>query len=90
MNYHEVEKARQLTSELQTAALSLINHLHTNNFRIRVEGVTPAVYITLSEGRNSTSAASTDTHAEKEAALAAAPEKPLTSYLARLKKLMEA
>jgi hypothetical protein len=58
MNDHdyEAEKARQLTAELQKAALSLIKHMRTNNFRIRIEGIVPAVYITLGEGRSSYSA----------------------------------
>jgi hypothetical protein len=58
MNDHddEAEKARQLTAELQKAALGLIKHMRTNNFRIRIEGIVPAVYITLGEGRSSYSA----------------------------------
>jgi hypothetical protein len=30
--------------------------MRTNNFRIRIEGIVPAVYITLGEGRSSYSA----------------------------------
>jgi hypothetical protein len=86
MNDHEIE--RQLTRDLQMAALKLINHMSTNNFRIRVEGTTPPVYITLSEGRNSYSAESINYHAEQEAALAAAHEKAPSSYLARLRKVL--
>lgn len=58
MNDHddESEKVRQLKADLQNTALSLIKHLRTNNFRIRIEGLVPAVYITLGEGRSSYSA----------------------------------
>jgi hypothetical protein len=58
MNDHddESEKLRQLTADLQKTALSLIKLLRTNNFRIRIEGLVPAVYITLGEGRSSYSA----------------------------------
>jgi hypothetical protein len=58
MNDHddESEKLRQLTADLQKTALSLIKLLRTNNFRIRIEGLAPAVYITLGEGRSSYSA----------------------------------
>jgi hypothetical protein len=58
MNDHddESEKIGQLTADLQKTALGLIKHLRTNNFRIRIEGLVPPVYITIGEGRSSYSA----------------------------------
>jgi hypothetical protein len=70
---YEVEKASQLTADLQKAALNLIKHLGTNNFRMRIEGSTPALYITLSEGRSSYSADSVIFHAPQAGAQALAP-----------------
>ena len=108
MNDHDYdsETARQLTAELQKAALSLIKHLRTNNFRIRIEGVLPAVYITLGEGRSSYSADSVVFHGPEglmpeveqntahEAAHVAVQESaqrtPLLACFSRLRKALAA
>lgn len=90
MNDHEMENARQLTDELQIAALRLIKHLGTNNFRILVEGTTPAVYITLSEGRNSYSAESINFQGPRESPLDVAHARSPFSYFARLRKVLAA
>ena len=75
MNNHdyEVEKTSQLTADLQKAALDLIKHLGTNYFRMRIDGSTPALYITLSEGRSSYSADSVVFHGPQAAPQALVP-----------------
>ena len=70
---HEVETTSQLTADLQKAALDLIKHLGTNNFRMRIDGSTPALYITLSEGRSSYSADSVVFHGPHAGAPVLAP-----------------
>lgn len=76
MNDHddEAEKTRKLKDDLQKAALSLIKHLDTHNFRIRIEGSMPAVYITLGEGRSSYSADSVICRGSQRAPLQLAPD----------------
>lgn len=88
MSSHESERARELTDALQHAALMLINHLHTNSVRLRVEGTTPAIYITLSEGRNTYGADAADLQAEQAATVSVAAEKSAASYFARLRKAL--
>ena len=75
----EAEKTRKLKDDLQKAALSLIKHLDTHNFRIRIEGSMPAIYITLGEGRSSYSADSVIYHAPQEGPAQVAAESESTS-----------
>lgn len=76
---YDVDKTSQLTADLQKAALNLIKHLGTNNFRMRIEGSSPALYITLSEGRSSYSADSVVFHAPQAGAGALAPNTALNA-----------
>ncbi|MBC7621902.1 MAG: hypothetical protein H7232_00780 [Aeromicrobium sp.] len=107
MNDHEgeEEKVRQLTDDLKKAALNLIRHSGINNFRIRIEGSMPEVYITLGEGRSSYSADSVIFDKPQGRSLQLAPElaaipeqiatqdkarAPLIAYFSRLKKALAA
>jgi hypothetical protein len=63
---YEAETARQLTADLQKAALNLMMHLRIDEFRIRIDGIVPAVYLTLGAGRSSCSADSADFDGPKE------------------------
>jgi hypothetical protein len=65
LNY-EAETARQLTADLQKAALNLMMHLRVDNFRIRIDGIVPAVYLTLGAGRSSCSTDSAALDGPKE------------------------
>lgn len=51
MQNPEHETKHQLAEHLQVAALSLLDYLQTNNFRVLIKGSVPPVYITVSEGR---------------------------------------
>ena len=102
----KAEKARKLTEDLQKAALNLIKHSGINNFRIRIEGSVPAVYITLGEGRSSYSADSVVSHGQQGetpqlmpdleavpvhvAAQDSAQRAPLAAYFSKLKKVLAA
>ena len=102
----KAEKARQLMEDLQKAALNLIKHSGINNFRIRIEGSVPAVYITLGEGRSSYSADSVVSHGPQgerpqltpdlaavlvhAAVQDSAQRAPLAAYFSKLKKVLAA
>ena len=102
----KAEKARQLKDDLQKAALNLIKHSGINNFRIRIEGSVPTVYITLGEGRSSYSADSVVSHGPQgetpqltpdlaavpvhAAAQDSAQRARLASYFSKLKKVLAA
>ena len=68
MSDNEVTKKTQLMQELQNAARSLLNYSECKDFRIRVEGSSPAVYLSFSEGRIFPAHPSIDFHVEQRVA----------------------
>lgn len=90
MEDHETETLNRLSEELQVAALNLIQHVRTHHVRMRIEGTTPELYITLSEGRHAVDDDATGFRAEQEAYVAAAQDNSLYSFFARLRKSLEA
>ena len=52
MDDHIAQKTLELNDDLRKAVLNLMKHLHVNQFRIRVDGTSPELYITLGEGRH--------------------------------------
>lgn len=52
MDDPDVQKTLELSDDLRKAALNLMKHLRVNHFRIRVDGTSPELYITLGEGRH--------------------------------------
>lgn len=85
MENNEAEKLNQLHEALQVAAVNLINHLGTNHARIRIRDTTPALYITLSEGRHASGAEATDRRAQQDTAIGVQDRSPFALF-ARLRK----
>lgn len=86
MEYNEAEKLNELHEALQVAAINLINHLRTNHARIRIRDTTPALYITLSEGRHASGADATVRLAQQDAQVAVQDSSPFALF-ARLRKV---
>lgn len=85
MEDNEAEKLDQLHEALQVAAINLINHLRTNQARIRIRGTTPELYITLSEGRYASGAEATIPLAQHDVHVAVPDNAPF-SLFAKLHK----
>ena len=89
----EEEKAKELgrlSEALQVAALNLLSHSGTRHARIRIRGTTPALYITLSEGRHPDEAEATVQRAQQEAYVAAVQDSSPLSFVARLRRSLAA
>jgi type VI protein secretion system component Hcp len=52
MDDHDAKRTLELSDDVRKAALNLMKHLRVNHFRLRVDGTSPELYITLGEGRH--------------------------------------
>lgn len=85
----EDEKSKELgrlSEALQVAALNLLNHSGRRHARIRIRDTTPALYITLSEGRHPDEEEATLQRAQQEAYVAAVQDGSPLSFVARLRR----
>jgi len=90
MDDSDAQQFEKLSEELQGAAINLMNHLRSNHLRIRIKDTAPEIYITVSEGRNSSSSEAIALRAQEGVDVPARQGSSLSSLFAQLRKLLVA